>query len=125
MLPSRTTGVVEFSATLTWRTPEEMPPNEVLASLPCLDSPDLSLEETEDRDSGTRVVSGEISALHEPDLSLILDNILRAVSNAAALTGAILEIRVVRGAADGVGASQVRHEKGAEGTARNLSSSRR
>lgn len=93
---TRTAGAVEFCATLTWRTPEEMPSTSILASLSGSGSVELSLTETDDKDDATRRVSGEILALDEPSMSLVLDHVLRAVSNTATLTGAILETRVVR-----------------------------
>lgn len=99
VIPPRTAGAVELLATLTWRRPEEMPPETLLDAFPGLDNVKLALSESVEPERATRRVCGGILALTEPELSFAVDCALRALSDTAALTGAVLETRVVRLAA--------------------------
>lgn len=54
-----------------------------------------ALAEVDDTEAATRTISGEIRALVEPALQHALDAVLRAVTERAALTEAVLETRAV------------------------------
>lgn len=93
LIPTRTPGAVRFEAKLTWRSPEEAMPGKVLPSLPR----GVKVYITEPDEPGeNRWISGEIRAFAERDLDDALDSILRAVTSAAALSEAVLEVRTVR-----------------------------
>lgn len=98
---TRTAGVVEFTATLSWRSAGEMPENYVTSSLPEFgeDCVRYSLRETGDNERAVRFVSGEISSLEEESLGAALDAVFRAVGGVAALSEAVLETRAIRIAA--------------------------
>lgn len=88
-LVTRTAGLVDFRATLEWDAPPG-PPS-------CLPTPEPffrhDLEEGLDA-TGTKMrVSGTIRALTERDLGAALELVMRFVGNAAALSGAVLEMR--------------------------------
>jgi hypothetical protein len=88
---TRSAGLIEFSATLTWRSAEEMPQGPTLADLPA--SARCSVVETDDISETRREILGEILALSEGDLGSALETILRSLTIAAALSDAILETR--------------------------------
>lgn len=93
---TRFAGVVDFRATLSWdsaqrRVPCCLPPAgaSIRYDLDLLPSP-----------CGRRVeVVGSVRALSKEDMSRALDRALRAVGDAAAVSGAVLEMRAVKRAA--------------------------
>ncbi len=93
---TRTAGVAEFGATLLWDRAEDAPPGPTLPILP--ESVRCSAVETDTPGEARREILGEILALTERDLGLALETVLRSLTAAAALSGAVLETRVVRGA---------------------------
>jgi hypothetical protein len=89
-----TAGLIEFSATLSWNTVEDLPPSPTLPVLP--KSARCSVVETVDPATGGRGILGEILALSERDLGLALENVLRSLTSSAALSDAVLETRATR-----------------------------
>ena len=93
---TRFAGVVDFRATLSWdgvpgRLPSCLPPTDVSFRY------DLDLMPSP---CGTRVeVTGSVRALSEADMSRALDRVLRTVGDAAAVSGAVLEMRAFKRAA--------------------------
>lgn len=90
---TRVAGLVDFRATLEWEAPEGRPPT-------CLPAPEgpyrHKLSETRSP-CGTRLeVGGGVMALTERRLACALDGVMRRVVNAAAVSGAVLEMRVLR-----------------------------
>ena len=90
---TRVAGLVDFRATLEWEAPEGRPPS-------CLPAPEgpcrHDLSETLSP-CGTRLeVRGGIRALTGSSLARALDDVLRRVADAAAVSGAVLEMRVLR-----------------------------
>ncbi len=89
-LATRTAGLVDFRATLEWDEAPPGPPS-------CLPSPapffrhDLGVD-LDPAGTGMRV-SGTIRAPTERGLGAGLELVMRAVGNAAALSGAVLEMR--------------------------------
>jgi hypothetical protein len=104
LIATRTAGLVEFSATLAWQSPEDVPPGPVFGMLTGFEpgTPRCSFAETDESYRTQRGVVGEIRAFTERELGAALDAALRAVSVAAALTEAALEVRAVRVASPGV-----------------------
>lgn len=96
--------MVDFSATLAWQSPREVPAGPVLGMLTGFEPGALrySFAETHESHSSARVVAGEIRAFTERELGAALDAALRVVSVSAALSEATLEVRVVRVASPGV-----------------------
>jgi hypothetical protein len=90
----RSAGLVEFSATLSWRQPGDMPPLPTLAGLP--EVARCSVVETDDIAENRREVLGEILALCEDDLGSALETVLRSLTVTAALSDAVLETRAAR-----------------------------
>ena len=90
-------GAVEFRATLAWRSPEDVPRGPTLLEPPGPPGPArCTLTETEGAEPATRRFAGEIKALTQTELGVALEAVLRAVTTAAALTEATLEVRAVR-----------------------------
>jgi hypothetical protein len=90
---TRSAGLIEFRATLSFRGAEDVPGEPTLRTLPT--GARLSVLETDDG-SGTREILGEILALSEAELGSALENVLRSLSIAAALADAILETSAAR-----------------------------
>lgn len=88
--------IIEFTATLTWRRSEDIPSTSILASWSDSGGARLSLKETDHVARATRTVSGVIFGSDESRMDVALDDAVRAVNNLAALTGAIVELRVIR-----------------------------
>jgi hypothetical protein len=98
LIATRTAGAARFAATLSWRRPEEMPPQPtlLLPEWPGAGTARISVAETEDPGSAGRRIVGEIRALTQQELGLGLGAILRSVTTAATLTDAVLEVEAVR-----------------------------
>ena len=90
----RTAGLLEFSATLSWNTVQDLPQMPTLPALP--ETVRCSVVETDDPETGTREILGEILALFERDLGSALENVLRSLTTSAALCDAVLETRATR-----------------------------
>ena len=92
-LATRTAGLVDFWATLEW---DEAPPNPPS----CLPASGTffrhDLEETLDPTGKTLQISGAIRSMTEAGLGAGLGLVMRSVGNAAALSGAVLEMRSFR-----------------------------
>lgn len=94
-LPLRAAGRCGFVAELSWRT-GGAPPEPLLPAPPVLeDGARLRLAE-EEAGCGLRLLRGEVLALERGALGAALEAVLRAVMEAAALSGALLEAEVVR-----------------------------
>lgn len=91
-LATRTAGLIEFHATLEWDGAESIPS--------CVPAPEPfyrhDLEEVLDPAGTSLRVSGAIRAMTTSGLGAGLERVMRAVSNAAALSGAVLEMRSFR-----------------------------
>jgi hypothetical protein len=96
---TRSAGLIEFSATLSFGSAEEAPeeptlrttlPAGVRANARCY------VVETDDADENRREILGEILALTEADLGSALEAVLRELTIAAALSDAVLETRAAR-----------------------------
>ena len=90
---TRVAGLVGFRATLDWEVADGRPPS-------CLPEPERpyrhDLQETHSP-CGTRMeVRGGIRALSEGGLAWAMDDVMRRVADAAAVSGAVLEMRVLR-----------------------------
>ena len=94
MIATRTAGVVEFEATLAWPSPQDVPPGPLLPEFKS--AARCSITETEDPETATRCLTGEIRALKPSELGSTLEAVLRAVTAVAALTEAMLEVGAVR-----------------------------
>ena len=93
-IATRTAGLVEFRATLSWDRVEEVPPVPTLPALPeCVR---CSVVETDDSGEGRREILGEILALSEEDLGSALETVLRSLTITAALSDALLETQANR-----------------------------
>lgn len=91
---TRTAGMAEFAATLLWDRTEDAPPGPTLPTLPaCVQ---CSVVETDAPGEARREVLGEVLALTRRDLGQALETVLRSLTATAALSGAVLETRVVR-----------------------------
>jgi hypothetical protein len=93
-IATRTAGLVEFRATLSWNRAEDVVPTPTLPGLP--ESARLSVFETDDPGEGRREVLGEILALSERDLGSALEMVLRSLTITATLSDALLETRAAR-----------------------------
>lgn len=93
-IATRSAGLIEFTATLSYRSAEEVPETPLLPALP--DSVRCSVVETGDREECRCEVLGEILALSETDLGLALETVLRSLTITAALSDAVLETRAAR-----------------------------
>ena len=91
---TRTAGLLEFSATLSWNKVEDLPQEPTLAAMP--ESARCSFVETDDPETGRRGVLGELLALSQRDLGSALQSVLRCLTASAALSDAVLEIRAAR-----------------------------
>jgi hypothetical protein len=91
---TRTAGMAELGATFLWDRAEDTPLGPTLPTL--LDNVRCSVVESDAPGEARRELLGEILALTEHDLGLALDTVLRSLTSAAALSGAVLETRVVR-----------------------------
>lgn len=91
---TRTAGLLEFSATLSWNGLEDLPKAPTLLAPP--ERARCSVFETDDPETGKREVLGEMLALSERDLGSALENVLRTLATSAALSDAVLEIRATR-----------------------------
>lgn len=93
-IATRTAGLVEFRATLSWNKAEDEPPLPTLPALP--ESVRCSVVETGDPGEGRREILGEILALSERDLGSAIETLLRSLTITAALSDALLETRAAR-----------------------------
>jgi hypothetical protein len=91
---TRSAGLVEFSATLSFRRPEDVPEGPTLEISP--QAARCCVIETDDITQGRREILGEILALSEDDLGSALETILRSLAIAAALSDAVLQTRTAR-----------------------------
>jgi hypothetical protein len=91
---TRTAGLLEFSATLSWNSVEDLPKAPTLPVLP--ETARCSVFETDDPETGKREILGEILAFSERDLGSALENVLRSLATSAALSDAVLETRATR-----------------------------
>jgi hypothetical protein len=91
---TRSAGLVEFSATLSWRRAEDVPTGTTLPTLP--ETARGSVVETNDTAENQRELLGEILAPSESDLGCALETLLRSLTIAAALSDAVLETRAAR-----------------------------
>ena len=91
---TRTAGLLEFSATLSWNRGDDLPKAPTLPALP--ETARCSVFETDDPEAGKRDVLGEILALSERDLGSALEKVLRSLAISAALSDAVLETRATR-----------------------------
>jgi len=89
---TRSAGLVEFRAKLSFRDAEEVPAGPTLGGPP----PGSRLSVVETDDGATREILGEILALSEADLGRALEGVLRSLTIAAALTDAVLETSAAR-----------------------------
>jgi hypothetical protein len=89
---TRCAGLVEFSATLSWRSAEDLPKMPTLGISP--ETARCSVVETDDHNR--REILGEILALSEADLGSALETVLRSLTIAAALSDAVLKTRAIR-----------------------------
>jgi len=108
VIATRTAGVVEFEATLAWRSPEDVPPGSLLPDLQS--AAKCSISEAENPGTATRSLAGEIRALKPSELGSTLEAVLRAVTAAAALTEAMLEVGAVRTVPPGVPSARALEE---------------
>lgn len=92
-LVTRTAGLVDFRATLDWDGATSSPP-------PCLPVPEPffrhDLEQNLDPTGATLRISGTIRSMSDRGLGAALGLVMRSVGNAAALSGAVLEMRFFR-----------------------------
>lgn len=92
-IATRSAGLIEFRARLSFRGADEMPEEQTLGTMPA--DARLSLIETDDG-AGTREILGEILALSEADLGSALEKVLRSLTIAASLADAVLETSATR-----------------------------
>ncbi|BBL78905.1 hypothetical protein RxyAA322_07590 [Rubrobacter xylanophilus] len=95
-LPLRAAGVASFVAELSWRA-GEAPRGPLLPAVPGLPEGVCLRFEEAGRGEGVRLLRGEVRALERRTLGEGLETVLRAVMEAAALSGALAEVEVVRG----------------------------
>jgi hypothetical protein len=91
---TRSAGLIEFRATLSFKSVEDVPAQPTLRAFPT--GARFSVVETDDAETGTREILGEILALSEADLGCALEATLRSLTIAAALADAILETSAAR-----------------------------
>jgi len=90
---TRVAGIVGFRAALEWETPGACPPSCLPASRSFYRH---DLLETSSP-CGTRLeVGGSLRALTERGLAAALEDVMRRVADAAAVSGSVLEMRVLR-----------------------------
>ena len=90
-IATSTAGLIEFSATLSWDSLEDVSLSPTLPALP--ETARSSVVETDDPAMPRREILGEILALSERDLGSALETILRSLTITAALSEAVLETR--------------------------------
>ena len=95
LVVTRTAGLARFEATLTWRTPEASSGPGLVAPVSC-GQYRLTSTETEGPETATREVRGEVRAFRPGTVSRVLEETLRALMRAAALSEAVLEMRALR-----------------------------
>ena len=93
-MATRSAGLIEFSATLSWGRPEDVPLGPTLPDPP--ERARCSVVESDDVAEVRREILGEVLALSERDLGCALETILRSLTIAAALSDAVLETRAAR-----------------------------
>jgi hypothetical protein len=93
-IATRTAGAVRFRATLAWPRPDNVVPG--LTLLEEAGVARCTVAESGDPESATRCIAGEIRALTPSELAVALETALRAVTEVAALTEAMLEVEAVR-----------------------------
>ena len=113
----RAAGAVEFRATLSWETPENAPRESLpgLSNTAWDEAVKVRLTEESDPSTGIRTLAGEVRALGRPELGRGLEGVLRAVTTAASLTEAVLEVETVRSVVPSVASPRA-----LEGLARDL-----
>jgi hypothetical protein len=102
-------GLAEFGATLSWRSPDDVPLE------PAITPGHARLSLTELDDGATRRLSGEVTALSRGELGAALEEVLRGVTTFATLTEATLEVSFVRAVPP-----RVASPRALEGLARDL-----
>lgn len=85
---------MEIWASLSWKSPEDILQDSLLPVFP--EKIMSTLEPSLEFEKATRLVTGELRALSDQDLTSALNLVLRAITSKAALTEAVLEIRTVR-----------------------------
>ena len=85
-------GLVEFSATLSWKRDADVPSSPTLPALP----ETVRCSVVEKGGPGRREIKGEILGLYERDLGSALETILRSLTNTAAISDALLETSAAR-----------------------------
>jgi hypothetical protein len=93
-IATRTAGLIEFSATLSWDRLEDVPEAPTLPALP--ETARCSVVETNDPTRCRREILGEILGLSERDLGSALETVLRSLTITAALSEAVLETWAAR-----------------------------
>ncbi|CAN5831286.1 hypothetical protein BH18ACT11_BH18ACT11_04060 [soil metagenome] len=91
---TRSAGLIEFSATLSYRCAGEVP--EALAPPALPDTVRCSIVETGDPEEARREILGEILALSETDLGIALETVLRSLTITATLSDGVLQSRAAR-----------------------------
>jgi len=104
-------GRAALEATLSWRSPDDVPTEPALAAPPGPARCSL----VEFGEAATRRLSGEVTALSRPELGAALEALVRGLTAFAALTEATLEVRVVRAVPP-----RVASPRALEGLARDL-----
>ncbi len=94
LLVTRTAGEISLSAAFAWRSPQDVPKGPLVPDLNGLAR--YYLQEPHDAPPATRRVTGAVRALTPTDLGAGLEALLRALSAAAALTEAALELDAAR-----------------------------
>lgn len=92
---TRSAGLLEFSATFSWRSAEDLPRGPILPVLPD-EKARCSVVETDDPGEARREILGEILGLTEADLGSALEAVLRSLTTAATVSEAVLETRAAR-----------------------------
>lgn len=85
-------GLVEFSATLSFKRAEDVPSSPTLPALP----ETVRCSAVEKDGPERREITGEILGLHERDLGSALETVLRSLTISAALSDALLETSAAR-----------------------------
>ncbi|CAN5883185.1 hypothetical protein BH23ACT11_BH23ACT11_05980 [soil metagenome] len=94
---TRSAGAVEVWASLGWPSVADVPEYSMLPSFPETVKPLLT--ESGESKATERIVAGELLAFSDQDLSAGVDLLLRTLTTTAAVTDAVLEVRVFRAAA--------------------------
>jgi len=112
-IATRTAGAATFRATLAWPRLEDVPPGPILLEVPGVAR--CSLVETDDPETATRCLAGEIRAFAPSELARALEASLRTLTEVAALTEAMLEVEAARAVPPRVASARA-----LEGLARDL-----